>query len=86
MSDAVTGYLSELTTALRVGGWRQRRIAAEICDHLAELITAERERGAGPALAVERAVKRFGAPAELAAEMSVLTLALSRRRAPSRWH
>jgi hypothetical protein len=70
MRDAVTGYLSELTTALRVGAWRQRRITAEISDHLAELITDERERGADPALAVERAVERFGAPAELAAEFN----------------
>lgn len=70
MRDAVTGYLSELDTALRVGARRRRRIRAEVSDHLAELIADERERGAGPALAGQRAVQRFGAPARLAGEFN----------------
>lgn len=70
MRNVVTGYLGELDTALRVGAWRQRRIRAEVSDHLAELIADERERGADPALAGQRAVERFGAPAELAAEFN----------------
>jgi hypothetical protein len=70
MRNAVTGYLSELNTALRVGTRRQRRIRAEVSDHLAELVADERERGTDPALAGQRAVERFGAPAELAAEFN----------------
>jgi hypothetical protein len=70
MRNAVTDYLDELNTALRVRTWRQRRITAEVSDHLAELIADERERGADPASAVARAVERFGAPAELAAEFN----------------
>jgi len=70
MRNAVTGYLGELDTALRVGARRRRRIRAEVCDHLAELIADEREKGADPALAGQRAAERFGAPAELAAEFN----------------
>jgi hypothetical protein len=70
MRNAVAGYLSELNTALRVGARCQRRIRAEVADHLAELIAEERERGTDPALAGQRAVERFGAPAELAAEFN----------------
>jgi hypothetical protein len=70
MRNAVTGYLSELNTALRVGARRQQRIRAEVSDHLAELIAEERERGTDPALAGQRAVERFGVPAELAAEFN----------------
>ena len=70
MRNAATGYLGELDNALRVGAWRQRRIRAEVADHLAELIADERERGADPALARQRAVERFGTPAELAAEFN----------------
>jgi hypothetical protein len=65
MRDAVTDYAGELGTALRVSGRRRRWIVAEACDHLAELIACERERGAGPEQAAERAVRRFGAPDEL---------------------
>lgn len=71
MRNAVTGYLDELNTALRVRAGRQRRIIAEASDHLAELIADEQERGEDPASAVERALERFGAPAELAAEFNV---------------
>lgn len=70
MRNVVTGYLNELNTVLRVGARRQRRIRAEVSDHLAELIAEERERGTDPALAGQRAVERFGAPAELAAEFN----------------
>lgn len=70
MRNTVAGYLSELNTALRVGARCQRRIRAEVADHLAELIAEERERGTDPALAGQRAVERFGAPAELAAEFN----------------
>jgi HAAS len=73
MRNVVTGYLSELNTALRVGARRQRRIRAEVSAHLAELIAEEREQGADPALAGQRAVERFGAPAELAAEFNADT-------------
>jgi hypothetical protein len=68
--DAVTGYLSELNGALRVGTRRKRRITAEVSDHLAELIIDERERGTDPAEAAARAVGRFGSPAGLAAELN----------------
>lgn len=70
MRDAVTGYLSELNAALRVSAGRKRRIAAEVSDHLAELIAAERARGADPGQAAARAVERFGGPAALAAELN----------------
>jgi HAAS len=70
MRDAVTGYLSELNTALRVGARRQQRIRAEVSGHLAELIAEEREQGTDPALAEQRAVERFGSPAGLAAEFN----------------
>jgi hypothetical protein len=70
MPNAVRGYLSELNTALRVGAWRQRRIRAEVSGHLAELVARERELGTDPALAEQRAVERFGTPAELAAEFN----------------
>lgn len=73
MRNAVTDYLGELSTTLHVSTWRQRRIIAEISDHLAELIADEQERGADPGPAVERAVRRFGAPAELAAEFNADT-------------
>ncbi|HEU5420724.1 MAG TPA: permease prefix domain 1-containing protein [Streptosporangiaceae bacterium] len=80
MSTAVTDYLGELGTALRVGARRQRRISAEVSDHLAELIADETARGADDVLAAERAVQRFGAPAELAAEFNAdaVRYALSR--------
>jgi len=70
MRDSVTGYLSELDAALRLGARSRRRIRAEVSGHLAELIADERERGADPALAGQRAVERFGAPAELAEEFN----------------
>jgi hypothetical protein len=70
MRNAVTKYLGELNSALQVSAWRQRRIVAEVSDHLLELIADEQERGADPASAVERAMERFGVPAELAAEFN----------------
>ncbi len=70
MRDVITGYLDELTTALRVSARRQQRISAEVSDHLAELISAERNRGSDDVLAAERAVQRFGAPAAIAAEFN----------------
>lgn len=68
MGHAVTEYLGELSSALRVSAWRQRRIVTEVSDHLAESIAGERQRGAD--LPVERAMERFGSPALLAAEFN----------------
>lgn len=70
MRNAITGYLGELDTAPRVGAWRRRRIRAEVSDHLAELIAEEREKGADPVAAAQRAAERFGTPAGLAAEFN----------------
>ncbi len=70
MRNAVTDYVDELNLTLRARAWRQRRIIAEVSDHLADLIADERERGADPSSAVERATERFGAPAGLAAEFN----------------
>jgi hypothetical protein len=81
MRNTVGGYLSELNTALQVGAWRQRRIRAEVSDHLAELIAEERERGTDPALAGQRAVERFGDPAKLAAEFNADTARHAMNRA-----
>jgi hypothetical protein len=66
----VRAYVAELLGRLRVGGRERRRIAAEVTDHLAELVDEERRNGAEPEVAAERAVARFGSPAELAAEFN----------------
>lgn len=70
MTDAVTGYLDELSATLRVGLLRRRRIVAEVADHLAELVDEECTRGADRASAAQHAMARFGAPSTLASELN----------------
>lgn len=70
MHEGIRSYLAELSSALRVSASSRRRILAECADHLEELVADERERGCDAALAVRRAVSRFGAPATLAEEFN----------------
>src|SRR5258708_7783468 len=70
MLDPMHDYVADLLAGLRVGAGRRGRIAAEVSDHLAELVDEECRCGASPEAAAERAVARFGAPAVLAAEFN----------------
>ncbi|MCO5998004.1 permease prefix domain 1-containing protein [Actinoallomurus rhizosphaericola] len=70
MRDPKRDFLDELLTVLRVGAGRRHRIAAEVSDHLTDLIEEERRHGARPEEAAERAVARFGDPRALAAEFN----------------
>jgi hypothetical protein len=65
-------YLDELRTALPPLPLRRRRIVAEIRDHLLGVAAEEREVGATPAIAEQRAVERIGPPRPLAAEFAAL--------------
>jgi hypothetical protein len=70
--SAIETYVDELRAALPPLPLRRRRIVAEIRDHLLEVAADEREIGATPAIAEQRAVERIGPPRPLAAEFAAL--------------
>ncbi|MEV0407328.1 permease prefix domain 1-containing protein [Actinoallomurus sp. NPDC050550] len=70
MHEPMRDYVCDLLSGLRVGAGRRRRIAAEVSDHLTELIDEERRRGVPLEEAAERAQVRFGDPRALAAEFN----------------
>ncbi|HZK73017.1 MAG TPA: hypothetical protein VFD88_03345 [Clostridia bacterium] len=69
-TDRIEAYLDELERELEVPRRARRRISSEIREHLLDAAEAERPWATEESFAAERAILRFGFPAETASQFN----------------